>query len=926
MAKPTEHTTKFNVDISELKAGITQANREMKLLNAEFKEASAGMDDWDKSTDGISAKLKQLNGVLKIQKSVLSNYEQQLALVEEEQGANSKAAQDLRVKILNQKAAIKKTESEIGDYNDRMKTAEKAQKKAAKTGKTVAEEFDNIEKEAEDAGESVQGLSGGFTVMRGTIANLLASGIKNVISGIGNAIEETKEWRKEMSYLEANAKDAGYGINYMNTLTKDVAAITGDAGAAVEGMSNIMASGVTRTKDITDGLMGAAIKWKDTLKFEGLADGLQETLAVGEATGAFGEMLERSGISLEKWNKGLKEAAKNGEEENYILQTMADAGLYDVKEAYEDANGAMIDAARAELDFTDNMSKLAEKAEPIQTAVKQGFADILGAAVGLLDGVDFGAVAAAIQSGFQWFIDNGIPAIKTGIGWIIENVGGLISLIDWEAISAAIQTGFDWFINTAIPAIQAGWQWILDNKDALVAGFIAIATAVGAYMAYQAAINLMNGGWKSLAIVQKAVTAGQWLMNAAMSANPIGIVIAAVAALVAAFIYLWNNCEGFREFWLDLWEKVQAAAAVVAEWFSEKWAEISAWFSEMWTNFSTWASNTWTAIQETWNAVATWFNDTVVEPLTTFFSDGWENISTWASDTWTAIQEVWNTVSTWFNDNVVTPLTDFFSDGWGNISTWAADTWKSIQLVWTYVKAWFTNRVITPVTSIFSDLWGNLTSWASDAWTSIKTTFKNVSTWFGSKFSLAWATIKGKFAAWGEFWSGLWTTIKDKFTDIGTSIGSAISDAVVTGINAVLATIEGIINSGINLINSAISLANMLPGVNVGHIETVSLPRLAQGGYIGPNRPTAAIIGDNKHAGEIVAPEDKLLEVMKRALSEFNADGVRAYDPHSSTAANGGASGRSMNFYQYNSSPKPLSRLEIYRLTQNQLMAAAGVK
>lgn len=844
MARPTEHTTKFNVDISELKAGITQANREIKLLNAEFKEASAGMDDWNKSTDGISAKLKQLNGVLKTQKSVLSNYEQQLALVEEEQGANSKAAQDLRVKILNQKAAIKKTEAEIGDYNDRMGKAEKAQKKAAKSGKTVAEEFDNIDKEAEDASESVQGLSGGFTVMRGTIANLLASGIKNVISGIGNAIEETKEWRKEMSYLEANAKDAGYGINYMNTLTKDVAAITGDAGAAVEGMSNIMAAGVTRTKDITDGLMGAAIKWKDTLKFEGLADGLQETLAVGEATGAFGEMLERSGISLEKWNKGLKEAAKNGEEENYILQTMAEAGLYDVKAAYEDANGAMIDAARAELDFTDNMSKLAEKAEPIQTAVKQGFADILGAAVGLLDGVDFGAVAAAIQSGFQWFIDNGIPAIKTGVGWIIENVGGLISLIDWEAISAAIQTGFDWLVNTGIPLIQTGWQWILDNKDALVAGFIAIATAVGTYMAYQTAINLMNGGWKSLAIVQKTVTAGQWLLNAAMNANPIGIVIAAVAALVAAFIYLWNNCEGFRKFWIDLWEKLKATAAAVAKWFSEKWAEISAWFSGMWTNFSAWASN----------------------------------------------------------------------------------AWRNIQATWALVKTWFNNRVIEPVKSIFTGLWDNLTGWASEAWSSVKRTFQNVGTWFGSKFSLAWSSIKGKFASWGEFWSGLWTNVKDKFSDIGSSIGSAISDTVKAGINGVLATIEGVINGGIGLINKAIDLANMLPGVNVGHIESVSLPRLAQGGYIGPNRPTAAIIGDNKHAGEIVAPEDKLLEVMKRALSEFNADGVRAYDPHSSTAANGGAGGRSMSFYQYNSSPKPLSRLEIYRLTQKQLMAAAGVK
>ncbi len=843
MSKPTEHTTKFGVDISELKAGISQANRQIKLLNAEFKEASAGMDDWDKSTDGISAKLKQLNGVLKQQKSVLDNYEKQLEIIVEEQGENSKAADDLRVKILNQKAAVKKTEAQIGDYNERMQKAEKAQKKAAKSGKTVAEEFDNIDEEAEDAEKSVRSLSDGFTVMRGTIANLLADGIRNVISGIGNAISESQEWRKEMSYLEANANNANYGLGKMTKITKEVASVTGDAGAAVEGMSNIMATGMKDVQGIADGLAGAAIKWKDTLKFEGLADGLQETLAVGEATGSFGEMLERSGVSLEKWNKGLAKAIKNGTEENYILQTMADAGLYDVKEAYEEANGSMIKAARAELDFTDNMAKLAEKAEPIQTAVKQGFADILGVAARLLSDIDTTAIADKISGAFSWFINVSLPAIKTGVEWIIENVGGLISSIDWAAIGAALQGAFDWFINTAVPAIQTGFQWILDNKDALIAGFIAIAAAVGTYTAYTAAVNLLNGGWRNLAIVQKAVTAGQWLMNAAMNANPIGLVIAAVAALVAAFIYLWNNCEEFRQFWIDLWERIKKTAGDVAAWFSKTWEEISAWFSGMWEGFSKWASESWAAIQKTWQGVKTWFNNTVIAPVKSGFSTAWKNVS----------------------------------------------------------------------------------GWASESWKRIKDTYSGIKGWFSDKFGAAYDAIKDKFSGWGEFWSGLWTNIKNKFSDIGSNIGSSISDTMKSGLNRVLGSIEGVINKGIGLVNNAIDLANMLPGVSVGHVPTLSLPRLAQGGYIGPNRPTAAIIGDNKHAGEIVAPEDKLLEIMKRALTEFSTEGVAAYDPHGGTAATGAAGGRSMNFYQYNTSPKALSRLEIYRQTQNQLKAAAGV-
>ena len=919
MAKPTEHTTKFKVDISELKAGISQANREIKLLNAEFKAAASGMDDWDKSVGGIEAKLKQLNGTLNTQKRVLANYEQQLDLVEKEQGSNSKAADDLRVKILNQKAAINKTEKEIGEYNDRLETAEKAQKAAAKSGKTVAEEFDNIEEEANGAEKGVKGLSEGFTVMRGAIANLLASGIKSFISGIGNAIQETEEWRKEMSYLEANANNAGYGMYTMTKATKDVAAVTGDAGAAVEGMSNIMATGMKDVQGIADGLTGAAIKWKDTLKFEGLADGLQETLATGEAVGAWGEMLERSGVSLESWNKGLKKAIKNGTEENYILQTMADNGLYDVKEAYEEANGAMIDAAKAELNFTDNLSKLAEKAQPVMTAVRQGFANILGAVAHLVSDADFSGIAEAISGAFDWFITTALPAIVDGVQWLIENVGPLAD--------ALISSSWTWFTEVTLPTIQAVFQWIVDNIDFITAGFIALATAVGTYMAYNTIMNIMNNGWQTLSIVQKAVTAGQWLLNAAMNANPIGLIIAAVAALVAAFIYLWNNCEGFRTFWINLWNNVVAAMTAAGAWISTTCSEIGAWFAQLWLNLITWATGAWNAIVAAWNAAGTWFNDNVVTPITDFFSELWTNMSTWATDAWNAIVEAWNAAGTWFNDTVITPIGDFFTGLGENLSKWATNTWGKVKSAWNSAGSWFKSIVITPVSNGFQTAWSNIKTWAGNTWNSIKSgeMFGNAVSWFRTTFANAWAAIKSEFSGWGAFWSGLWTQIKNKFSDIGTSIGSAISDTVKTGINAVLGGIESTINKGIGLINKAIDLANSIPGVNVGHVAEVSLPRLAQGGYVRANRPTAAIIGDNKHAGEIVAPEDKMLEIMKRALAEFSAEGVAAYDPYGTAAQGGAGGGRSVVFNQYNSSPKALSRLEIYRMTKNQLNAAVGV-
>ena len=97
--KNNETTTKFKVDISELKRGIQDANRQIRLANAEFKAASSGIENWGKSADGISAKLNQLDRVLSSQKSILDAYKKQLALIIEEEGENSKGADEMRIKI-----------------------------------------------------------------------------------------------------------------------------------------------------------------------------------------------------------------------------------------------------------------------------------------------------------------------------------------------------------------------------------------------------------------------------------------------------------------------------------------------------------------------------------------------------------------------------------------------------------------------------------------------------------------------------------------------------------------------------------------------------------------------------------------------------------------------------------------------------------
>ncbi|MCC8069427.1 MAG: hypothetical protein LIO71_06735, partial [Ruminococcus sp.] len=104
MATNEETTTKFKVDISQLKAQFQEAQRSIRLVNSEFKNATAGMDDWSKTSDGLNAKIKQLNGVLDSEKSKLNSLKEQYALVVQQEGDNSKSAQELAIKINNQEA------------------------------------------------------------------------------------------------------------------------------------------------------------------------------------------------------------------------------------------------------------------------------------------------------------------------------------------------------------------------------------------------------------------------------------------------------------------------------------------------------------------------------------------------------------------------------------------------------------------------------------------------------------------------------------------------------------------------------------------------------------------------------------------------------------------------------------------------------
>lgn len=222
------------------------------------------------------------------------------------------------------------------------------------------------------------------------------------------------------------------------------------------------------------------------------------------------------------------------------------------------------------------------------------------------------------------------------------------------------------------------------------------------------------------------------------------------------------------------------------------------------------------------------------------------------------LKYLWDTIVAIFQaiwDGIVAifmPLGTWFSERWNDITTVLADVAKWFGDM--FQKAW------NALTNVFS----SIGTWFGERWNDVTTALANVATWFGNIFKTAFEAVKNAFSTIGSFFSGVWTTVKNIFVNAGQMVGSAVGGAFKSAVNAVLGTIENVVNGFIGMINGVIGLINKIPGVSLGSVGYVSLPRLARGGIV--DSPTVAMIGE---AGkEVVMPLENtgFLQTMGRIV------------------------------------------------------------
>ena len=172
-----------------------------------------------------------------------------------------------------------------------------------------------------------------------------------------------------------------------------------------------------------------------------------------------------------------------------------------------------------------------------------------------------------------------------------------------------------------------------------------------------------------------------------------------------------------------------------------------------------------------------------------------------------------------------------------------------------------TNLIISTIKEKFTGAWETIKTGASNAWQGIKTVFSTVATFFGNIFSNAWTAVKNVFSTGGQIFAGIKEGIASVFT--------STVNHIISGINAVVAVPFSAINAALDGLRW-IRILKMYPFSWLPSISVPSIPYLAQGAVVPPNREFMAMLGDNKRETEVVSPLSTMEQAMENVLKRMN--------------------------------------------------------
>jgi len=791
-------TVEIGGDTTKLSKALESVNKQIKNTQSQLKDVEKLLKLDPGNTELLAQKHKLLGDAVAQTKEKLETLKT-AAEQANEALARGEISQEQYDALQRE---ILETEQDLKRLEEQANQSATALQKIAATGEKLKTVGDNIS----GVGEKLMPVTAGVVAL-GTAAVKTASDFDSAMSQVaavsgatGDELEALRDKAREMgSKTKFSASEAAEAMNYMAMAGWK----TSDMLSGIEGIMNLAAASgedLATTSDIvTDALTAFGLTASDSAHFADIlaaasSNANTNVSMMGETFKYAAPIAGSLGFSVEDTaeaiglmaNAGIK-STQAGTSLRTIMTNLTGevkicgASIGEVTIATTNADGSMRDLSDILADCRTAFGGLSEseKAAAAETLVGKnamsGFLALMNAAPGDVDKLS-NAIAncdGTSQSMADTMQDNlagQLTILKSQLEELAISFGELLVPIIRSVVSA-IQGFVD-----KLNSMDEGTRKFILTIAAVVAALGPVLIVVGKVIS---AVGTIMTVVPKIAGVIKTVKTAFAALNAVMLANPIVLIIAAIAALVAAFIYLWNNCEGFRQFWIDLWNGIKEAAVAA-------WEGIKSFFQSAWEAISSTAQTIWNGLKDFFSGL--W------EGIKGVFTAAWSAISGVMTSIWSTITSVWQSIY-----DTISPLLEAFRYLFETIfeairilieRAWTAISTK-VQEVWTDITE-FLAPILENIKALFETVWNAILT----AVTTVLTAIQNVVTTIWNAIRDA---VSAVLNAIRSVVSSAWNSIKNVVTSVMNTISNTVKSIwnnVKTAIGSIIGQIYNVIHSG----------------------------------------------------------------------------------------------------------------------------------
>ena len=416
-------TVDFNKSLKEITASIQENRSAFNLVKS----------TWDESTK-TAEKLKETQKYLAEQTKDYSDtvtiLSRQLDELESAENRDEKAIQ-------NKRNQLNQAKTSLNNYKKGLEEVEEKLKSGSARMQDYAKKLDNLGEKAKSAGEKMGGVSTAAAGLAGAVAA---------------TVPATAEYRKMMASLESSSELAGYSAEETEQTYKTLYGVLADDQTAATTTANLQALGLSQgqLQELLNGTIGAWAKYGDSIPIDGLAESINETAKTATVTGTFADVLNWAGTSEDAFNAKLANCRNESERANLIMQELANQGLMQAGQKWQENNANLVAGNQATADFQQATAELAETVAPIVTQITQIVAGLLA---------KFNSVPPSTQQiiGVIVLLTAALGPALSGIGFMTSGVGSMMN-------------GF----SKATPIVKSLWTVLKANPILLIISLITL--------------------------------------------------------------------------------------------------------------------------------------------------------------------------------------------------------------------------------------------------------------------------------------------------------------------------------------------------------------------------------------------------------------------------------------------------------------------